>query len=367
MTSRQFVITFTIGFFLLLALIGLFNRIIDPSWYYRDGEIDGVNTVKPEFLSFEREIKPALLSRDKPEAIILGSSYAEIGFDPVNPYFTDRGNLKSMNFAFARASWAEVQCQFEYAVTHSHIRRALVGFHPGDLPVSDCEKESVAVKPFNPIDILFTYSAIEYSIKTIKKQRASDATHTPEGMFFYNRDRSPLNFFREDLKARAAECQKSRAAGKGANNAANLLDLSGLQRMIRTAREHDIELVLFAYPKHAALLEMDMRCGGQDAEWDTMKRIAAFVDSESGGRVKAWQFFGYNDVTAEPVRNTRGYWQDAKHFNFEAGNIMLDDMFNKTRTMPLLGRPLDADYADFLREREEYLQSHPAFGINLSR
>ncbi|MFZ5524130.1 MAG: hypothetical protein ACOY9D_08640 [Pseudomonadota bacterium] len=367
MTYRQFVIRFAIGYFLLLALLGIFNRIVDPSWYYRDIEIQGFNAVKPEYLSFEREVKPALLARDKPEAIILGSSYAEIGFDPVNPYFTDRGNLKSMNFAFARASWAEVQCDFEFAVTHSHIKRALIGIHPGNLPISNCEKDFASIERFNPVDILFTYSALEYSIKTIKKQRASDITHTYEGMFFYNRDRNPFPFFQEDLKARAAECRKNLAAGSSSNGSANLLDLSGLQRMIRTAREHNVELVLFAYPKHAYLLEMDNLCGGQDAEWQAMKRISEFIDSESGGQVKAWQFFGYNDITAERVRNTRGYWQDAKHFNFEAGNIMLDDMFNKTRSKPVLARPLAADYADFLREREEYLQRHPEFSVNLSR
>jgi hypothetical protein len=134
--------------------------------------------------------------------------------------------------------------------------------------------------------------------------------------------------------------------------------------MIRSARAHGVELVLFAYPKHAYLLEMDNQCGGQDAEWQTMKRIAEFIESESAGQVRAWQFYGYNDVTAQPVSMTRGYWQDAKHFNFEAGNMMLEDMFDKTRDRPAFARRLDADYADFLREREEYLQNHPEFGVN---
>jgi hypothetical protein len=118
-TIKQFVTRFVCGYFLLIALVGIFNRIVDPSWYYRDIEIKGFNAIKPKFASVARDIKPALLIRDQPEAIILGSSYAEVGFDPTNPFFTDRGQMKSMNFAFGGASWGEVQCDFEFAVTHS--------------------------------------------------------------------------------------------------------------------------------------------------------------------------------------------------------------------------------------------------------
>lgn len=367
MTSRQFVIRFALGYFLLLALIGIFNRIVDPAWYYRDTEIKGFNAVKPTFLDFARDVKPVLLMRDQPEAIILGSSYAEIGFDPTNPSFNDHDRLKSMNFAFAKALWSEVQCDFEFAVTHSNIKRALVGFHPGNLPISNCEKDFATIGQLNTIDILLTYSALWYSIETIKHQQASSASHTREGMFFYNRDRNPFPFFQEDLRTRISECQKdlNSSVSSTASSTANALDLSGLQRMIRTAQAHGVELVLFAYPKHAYLLELDKLCGGQDAQWQTMRRIAEFIDSESRGQVRAWQFYGYNDITAKPVSKRRGYWQDAKHFNFEVGNMMLEDMFDKARDRPALARPLDSGYEDFLREREEYLQSHPEFGANM--
>ena len=108
MTTQQFVTRFFFVSLLLLVMIGLFNRIVDPFWYYRDIEIKGFNAIKPKFRRYERHIKPVLLMREQPEAIILGSSYAEIGFDPTSPFFTDHGRLKAMNFALAGAFWDRV-------------------------------------------------------------------------------------------------------------------------------------------------------------------------------------------------------------------------------------------------------------------
>ncbi len=74
MTTQQFVVRFISVSLFLLILIGLFNRIVDPFWYYRDIEIKGFNAIKPKFRRYERHIKPALLMREQPEAIILGNS-----------------------------------------------------------------------------------------------------------------------------------------------------------------------------------------------------------------------------------------------------------------------------------------------------
>jgi hypothetical protein len=367
MTFKKFIIRFAFGYFFLLSVIGIFNRVVDPTWYYREFEIKGLNAVKPEYLSFERTVKPALLKRHQPEAIILGSSYAEIGFDSTSKSFTDNENLQGMNFAFARASWAEVQCAFEFALKNSHIKRAVIGIHPGDLPISDCKKSFAPFMHFDAINALFTYSALEYSINTLKKQKESENTHTKEGMFFYNRARNPMPFFKQGLRVRASGCKKNSANKKSVrSNFKRKLDLSGLKRIIDSAKADDIELVIFAYPKHAYLLELERQCGGQEAEWQKMNKIASMIDTESEGVYRAWQFFGYNDTFAQPVRKTRGLWQDARHFNFEVGNLMLADMFDKSMP-PTYARPLDMRYSDFLKERAAYMLRHPEFKAEMRK
>lgn len=379
MTSKQFVIRFFCVSLFILALIGIFNRIVDPFWYYRDLEIKGFNAVKLEFRKYERHIKPSWLVRDQPEAIILGSSFAEIGFDPNNPVFTDHGRLKGMNFALAGAPWKMVQCEFEFAVTHAQIKRALIGFLPESLPQTDCAKDFAALGQINIGELLLSRRTLSASIKTIKKQKNEKSSHTRDGRFFFRRDLPRVDIrFGEDFLRRIKEkpqcLNATNTTDMPFNSAAeSTLDLSGLRRMITTAKEHNVELVLFAYPKHIFSLEWDRQCGEQDANWRAMKQIASLIEAEATpDQIRAWHFYSYNNITTETIGTTAKYWQDSMHFNFEMGDMMLADMFGEVINQPGLGRLLasssiEADFRDFLRERAKYLQQHPEFHATLQK
>jgi hypothetical protein len=379
MTTKQFVIRFFCGGFFILALIGLFNRIVDPFWYYRDIEIKGFNAVKLEFRKYERYVKPPLLMRDQPEAIILGSSFAEIGFDPNNAFFTNHGRLKGMNFAFSGAPWEMVQCEFEFAVTHAPIKRALIGFLPESLPLANCAKDFTTLGQINIGELLLSRRTLSASIKTIRKQKNEKPSHTRDGMFFFRRDIPRVDiYFGEDFLHRIKEkpqCLNATNAKDMPFNtvAENTLDLSGLRRIITTAKEHHVELVLFAYPKHSFSLEWDRQCGEQDAHWQAMKQIASLVEAEATpDQVRAWHFYSYNDITTESLGTTAKYWQDSMHFNFEMGDMMLADMFNEASDKPKLAHPfasksIEADFQDFLRGRAKHLQQHPEFHTALQK
>ena len=322
MTFQKFTLRLVFGVFLLLALVGLFNRVVDPFWYYRDIEIKGLNTVKTKFRRFERHVKPALLVREQPQAIILGSSFSEVGFDPTNPFFTDNGRMSSMNFALAGASWEMVQCDFEFAVTHATIKRALIGFHPGNLPAADCAKDFASLGKISTGELLFSDRALLASLQTIQEQDEKPS-HTREGMYFYAREAAGVdNRFKEYYRARARK--NPQCLNAATSNASGLipdaripLDLSGLRQLIKTARQHGVELVLFAYPRHAYSLELDQQCGEQSARWQAMKQIAhAAEEAADGSAVRIWNFDAYNDITAEPVSTHTRYWQDPDHFNF---------------------------------------------------
>ena len=382
MTTKQFVIRFLCASLFLLLLIGLLNRIVDPFWFYRDIEIKGLNAVKFEFRNYERHVKPHLLVREQPEAIILGSSFSEIGFDPNNAFFTDHGRLKGMNFALAGAPWDMVQCHFEYAVTHANIKRALIGFHPENLPVADCAKDFASIGQINLGELLLSMSSLRASINTITKQKTKKPSHTREGMYFFNRN-TKHNIevdirFGEDYRRRVKQkpqCSKAiNTADIPFNSVAETaFDLSGLRKMIKTAKEHGVELVLFAYPHHVYNEEWDRQCGDEIIHWQAMKQIASLIEAEAKpDQVRAWQFYGYNAITTEPIGMTAKYWQDSRHFNFEVGDMMLADMFSETGYKPEFGRPLvsssiEADYRDLLKERAEYLQQHPEFFTELKK
>ena len=378
MTSRQFVLKFVGACFVLLACIGVFDRIVDPFWYYRDVEIKGFNAVKTKFRRYERDVKPALLMREQPEAIILGSSFAEIGFDPNNPYFTDLGKLKSMNFALAGAAWPMVQCEFEFAVAHAQVKRALVGIHPGAMPMADCAKDFASIGQVSTGELLLSSRALAASLQTIREQKKERPSHTREGMYFYTRHKAGVDKrFREFFAMRTqAKPECLQAADPGYEIPQPLveasLDLSGLQSMIQTANKHQVQLTLIVYPRHAYSLELDKQCGKQLAAWQAMKQIARLNEQQAKAAVTIWQFYGYNGITTEPIGATATYWQDPEHFNFEMGDLMLADMFNDAGDKPKLGRRLtsrqiDKDYQDFLHERAEHLQHNSGFQAELQK
>jgi hypothetical protein len=383
MSSRQFTLRFMFALAAVLALIALFNRIVDPFWYYRDFEIRGFNAVKTKFEYYERHVKPALLMRERPEAIILGSSFSEIGFDPTNPAFTDNGRLTSMNMGLTGAPWGMVQCEFEFAVAHAPIKRALIGFIPGSLPLVDCAKDYASIGKISTAQLLLSDTALQASLDTVLDQNRAP-THTREGRYInYHTDPAADNRFRgfftlwlegHEKGSEAARCRKKIPAldAKPRLLDGQTLDLGGLRHVIGLARQHGIELVLYAYPSHAYMQELSMQCGEMDATWQAMEQIAQTIDTEAAAdtAVRAYQFFGYNSITGEQIGpHLASYWHDPEHFTVDLGNIMLADMFAKHP--PRLGRPLtsasiDQNYQDFLHQRSAYLQSHPDFHFQMN-
>ncbi len=366
-TPKNFLFYFLSGTFISLFFVGVINRVIDPFWYYRDIEIKGLNTIKPVFRRYERYVKPALLIRDQPEAIILGSSFSEIGFDPTNQYFTNNSLLKSMNFALAGAPWDMVQCSFEFAANHAQIKRALIGIHPGDLPVADCEKVFSKFSEVSPLELLLSTRALDASKETIFGQKTKKISHTKEGMYFYirgkNKTDSRFKILLPKNTSEEGQCNTQNSIKKNPEK----MDLSGLDKLINIAKKNNIELTLFAYPSHAYNLELNNQCNKMESKWDFLREIVKLTENEPNGLIKVWHFYGYNDITTEPINSLPAkYWQDPEHFNFEVGNIMLEEMFGNKRDPSKLGQHInmsnfESERQSFFNGREFYLSNHPEF------
>ncbi|MDH3286796.1 MAG: hypothetical protein OEP48_03590 [Betaproteobacteria bacterium] len=359
--------------------VGLLNRVVDPFWYYRDVAIEGFNAVKTKFRRFERHVKPAILARERPEAVTLGSSLTEVGFDPLNPAFTDHGRLTGFNFAVAAAQWQIIQCYFKYAIGHAPIKRAVVEVRPMDLADADCAVPEAALDIATPAQLLFSTRALKASIETIQGQGKERPSHTREGQYFYARyDPGVESRFREILGRRLKKGQCDLAALRQGVSAALLpmkdgpmrqLDLSGLRKVVRIARAKGIELRLVVHPRHAYDYEMDALCPAAIDQWDVLRQMASVVHEASGGddRIQLWAFVGYDTITGEPVSANMKLWQDPLHLNFEIGDIMLNAMFGRPSPgSPNIGRRVfpenvDAIRRDFLEGRESFIKANPWF------
>lgn len=352
-----------VGALLLLGLTAIFNRVVDPFWYYRDIAISGFNTVKPKFRRYERHVKPSVVQREQPASLIFGSSYAEIGFDPLHPALLRVG--KSYNFALAGAAWEDVYCQVQYAFAHDQaLRQIVIGIHPQAMPRRDCTADMKKMAHPDESMFLLSLDALKASIGTVMEQN-NQPSHTAEGLYLYTRNTpGTMVRFREHAK-QASPCQRN-------PKPATTLDLEGLREIVRQAAERNIVLKLVVYPRHALWAEWQYRCQVRSSRWQQLAEIAAMIKQQAGknGQIALWSFEGYHAFATEAVSDASIYWQDPAHFNTEFGNVMLDEMFGLEPAR--IGKNLSAANvavaALFDQERDEraaFLASHPDFSEQL--
>lgn len=371
-SMRRYLLLSFITLSLMAGCVVALNRAIDPFWYYRDVSIEGVNEVKPKFGRYERHVKPAIVRREQPASLIFGSSFAEVGFDPLHPALNKDG--AGFNLALAGSPWSMVVCHAKFALKHDrNLRRMVVGIHPEAMPKQDCAEDISRMENLDERAFLFSYDAFEASINTIREQRRNKHSHTAQGLYFYTRGlRGTSSRFKEfftinpicrigRVSAYIPEEHRFRNAGK--------LDLSGLKELVGIVESKGIELKLVIYPRHAMSFEREYQCGNRHRRWDAVEEIVGGVEAMHVKNVEIWDFEGYHSIGLEPISDAPGiYWQDPEHFNYEFGNIMLDEMFGLQPSR--WGSRLSMETIPGLFEKEKmlrktYIEKHPEFLQNL--
>ncbi|MDD5035084.1 MAG: hypothetical protein PHE55_10025 [Methylococcaceae bacterium] len=386
MSAKIYSVSCLAALLCLLALTALMNRIVDPFWYYRDFNIAGINEARTEFARYERHIKPVLLMEQRPRALIFGSSYSEIGFEPLHPALTQGGQESSYNFAMAGADWARVYCNVIFALRHTDLKRAVIGIHTRPMPAVDCKSQLADMGEISQFSLLLSKIALKSSWRTLHKQKQGPS-HTPQGRYFYNlhkRDRIEAlfeggNFARRIFSGEDGGCRRD-AAGKIAasrdfsptwNKPGDSGDLEGLRELLRRFAESGVEVKLVVYPVHALAEELEIVCGDGLGRWHALWRIAHLLE-QSKASAELWDFQGLSDFLVEPVKNNQTlYWQDSGHFNVEMGNKMLDVIYGGEPAGPSLGGDrfgvrltaagVAERFADFFSHRRAYIAAHPGF------
>lgn len=229
-------------------------------------------------------------------------------------------------------------------------------------------------------ELLFSSRALLASVQTILEQGKERPSHTAKGQYFYARnDPGVVSRFRELLGPRfqPGRCDSSvfrdppGAAPPAPREGPPVakVDLSGLRKVVETARERGLELRLVVNPRHAYEYELDALCGEAPAQWQALRQIAQVVAEAAAGdgRIQLWAFMGYNGVTAEPVREGMKYWQDPLHLNYEIGDMMLEAMFGQPSPgTPVIGERLTAENFDAVKRRFEegrraFIEANPWF------
>ena len=187
MTTKVFSLTCVALILLLVGAVGLFNWIVDPYWYFRAVEIVGFNQIKKHAAGNERLVKPALVGKLRPEAIILGNSVAEIGLPPTHRGLTNNGTLSSYNLALPGASWNEIYCLAMFAMRQTAVKRLVIGISGAGTGEREeaCPPDASFSRP-DYGKLLFSRSAFAASRETLRQQHRP-AVMTREGLWHFHR------------------------------------------------------------------------------------------------------------------------------------------------------------------------------------
>lgn len=377
MTTRGFSLACIAAILLLVGGVGLFNWIVDPYWYFRAVEIIGFNQVKPHAAGNERLVKPALVQRLAPEAIILGNSVAEIGLPPTHRGFTNHGTLSSYNLAMPGASWNEIYCLAMFVMRRTAVDRLVIGM-AGEVAGDHAEEcpTDAALGQADYGKLLFSRSAFAASRQTLQQQNLPEVM-TRQGLWHFHRydDRlksdeqltaDVVGHVRKDL------CQDVRGEERRLDwsrllkTPVPLHEGAGLRALIRLAGTKQIELILLSYPTHVLLSEIHRACQGAESRWDALWRVVSIADQEGDpSRIQVWDFAAYVPLNAEQPRSGKPrrdrLWQEIMHFNEPVGSAALDAIY--------LGRTSYGDrvnvgnFADLVvrreKERTEFLRANP--------
>ena len=348
----------------MIGCFGLFNWIVDPYWYFRDFDVIGFNSNKPKAAGNERLVKPALMARLRPGAVIVGNSAAEIGLPPTHGGFTRGGTLAGFNLAVPSATWNEIYCLAMFTMREPWVKRLVVGVTGTD--EGACPSDAMLGKA-DYGKLLFSRSAFDASRETMRLQDQRPSM-TREGLWYfdrYERDRQTDDAVAANFAAvmQGAMCSEAISGPRPLDNARLQKSAvprnqgAGLRKLIRLARERDVELILLFYPTHVLLSEVWRSCLGPEGYWNWLWQAVSVVDQEARGdsrQVQVWQFSDCAPINGErihagkPARDR--LWQDAIHFNEEVGVGVFDAIYSGG---PRYGDRVTVDNFDELVARSE--------------
>jgi hypothetical protein len=375
MSPKTFSVACVTAVSLLIGAIGLFNRIVDPYWYFRDVEIKGFNYNKPKAVGNERLVKPAWAAKLKPEVVIVGNSIAEIGLPPTHRGFTNDGSLVPFNLAMLHASWNETYCLAMFVMRQAPIKRLVVGV--SGIGEETCPDDAT----LGSVDygkLLFSRAAFDASRDTVQRQNQR-ATLTREGLWYFDRYDDRAQADDEVAKNFALVIKSTLCASPNTNSGA--LDRArlsreavardqgvGLRSLIRLAQEKHVELILLFYPTHVLMSEAQRRCQGPEWHWNWVWETVSIVAQEAGSdsrQIQVWQFADYVPMNGEKIHAGKPardrLWQDPVHFNEEVGVAVFDAIYSR---VPGYGSRLtvanfDQVVAQSEDQRKQFLADNP--------
>ncbi len=374
---RTFGLAAVAGAAAMLALVVL----VDPYGLYRVVQRPGLNAVKPGLTRYQSEIKLAQAVALRPQAVILGNSRAEIGFDPASPQLAAVPG-PAYNLAVpgtgVRVAAAQLAALHAAGVRPSTIVLGVefLDFLAPAAYVSAPPAAPAAASDFWKFDTLFSLASVKDALRTLRIQGDAEAvTVTAQGF-------NPLLEYKgyalregyHMLFRQAGEVSAKSLRRKSPGRVAPE-DFAAMGALMRAAADSGADLRLVIYPYHAQMLAMFEQAGAWPLfeQWKAAvaAQVAALRRSHPQARVALYDFSGYGELAcdevpakAERARSARWYWE-AGHFKKELGERVLAVALAAPRPDAPFGPVLDeaglaANAARIAAERSACAAANPA-------
>lgn len=328
-----------------IAAVVALGVVVDPYRLYRVVDLPGFNAVKPGLTRYQQEIKVAQAVAQRPAAVILGNSRAEIGFDPAT-LGRLAGGVPAYNLAIPGASLESAIPQLR-ALHEAGIRprTMVVGAEFLDFVAQRNSKPAPPPAARNAalwalqwrFDALFSLQTLGDAADTLRIQRAPEAlTMTPQGF-------NPLLEYRGHVRREGQFPMFEQRAQDYAQRFSHKLQpalteraMAALDQVLRLGAQTNADVRLVVYPYHAQINAMLEHAGLWPVfeQWkqQVLARVAEVRREYPQARITLVDFSGYSAYNCEPIpmpgdlrSQTRWYWE-AGHFKKELGDLVLEQV-----------------------------------------
>jgi hypothetical protein len=349
MNLKKYTFTIFLIFISFLLLVLTFNRLIDPYGLYENPRVNNLNMDKPIFEKHIRMAKAFAVKDKKPNAVILGSSKAEFGFDPDSELFE---NYSTYNLGLPGPNLYELYRYFQHANYIKNQKKILLflDFYMFNASLEnkvDFDERILSVsydgKPQytsgNKLALLTSLDALIGSINTIKLQNTIHYKYLQNGMRerHHMQERVDKEGGHRKLfsKKENTFINKLYKNYQFSNEKIKTWDI--YKKILTRSYEKNTELHIAIPPMHL----VQMKAISKTDNWPNFEIWKTKLVNENERIAKLynqtpfpiWDFSVVNQITLEKLppinkpNNKMKWWWDT-HFKSEIGDLILDVMLS---------------------------------------
>lgn len=349
-------------FGLLTACFLTFIWVIDPYGVSPIKiDIPSINTVKPKRLDIDRLIKPFEVWRYQPKTIFIGTSRIQQSMDP--SVFDGTSYAPAYNAAIPASSLAENEAHIaQYLKLDANLKHIFMELFLYNFVQGQTQEPEKSWSQFmnNNASLQISSDAFLDAMRTISSNRQHGPIPAHIAKLGYrvpSSDFDPASTFSPMLNIHYVLTQ-NRAAKMAFQPSA----LESLQRIVKLAHDHDVQIHFFLTPNYPWDDYRLLSLGYWPLLEEWLRKIATYSDVSS--------FSQYNERIEEtPTHEPKmTWWSDPIHFTLNMGHaMMLAYLGHPDKDMPVnfMRRVNPTSVESIIKERrigiEQWAKTHPHY------